>query len=146
MAQTLAEKAVALSETNATLTSQVAEQTAQITSLTAQITDLTAKASAYESDKTSLNSTITALTAERDALAAQIKTLSDTLALAPQVNQPDGVAAVKDVTAPDANATEQPKTWQQALASCKGNYTEARKKFDALFLAYIEEHKSDKKP
>ena len=147
--KTLAEKAVEIAELNAALTAKVTELTAKIAEdgsviagLQGTITDLTAKVSACESVTTSLNEKNSALTAERDTLAAQIKTLSDTLALAPQSQQPTGTDPVDDGAVGDPAKVS---TWQQALAACGGDYVKARNQYTEVFDAFIESHKNDRK-
>ena len=143
MTKTIAEKAVEMAEANAALNAQATEQAAKLVELQASVESMTAKVSAFEAERAELTAQLAAIRAEKETLVAQIAELSATMAIAPQVKQPEGAEPIKDVTASQPEGT--PQTWQQALALCNGDYVSARAKFQKVFDAYIEAHKNDQK-
>lgn len=155
MAKTIAQKSVELAEANAELTSQVAaleavkgDLSAKLEAATAQVADLTAKlsesAAAVEAAKAQTAEAagnLAAITDERDALSAKVKELSATLALHPEVKQPNGQSPVQDSPSGDVN---EPQTWDQAMKACGGDYVAARRKYGKVFEAFLNNAKSKK--
>ena len=149
MAKTIAQKSVELAELNAKLTGDLAgaqamlgEATAKIEALTAQAADLKAKldlsvaAVAEQSARAdAAEENVQTVTAERDAHAARVKELSATLALHPEVKQPDGQAPVPGADSPAGS--EQPATWADAVKACGGDYVAARRKFPKIHEEYL---------
>lgn len=148
MAKSIAQRSIELAEENAALLAKVAgldaastAMTAQLAELNAQIADLSAKLTAAEAvavELATVKEQAAALDVERNELLAKVEQLSKTLALNPQVKQPDGQDPVASGDGSDGAAGD-PATWEQAMQLCGKNYVAARKKFPKVFDRMIEQ-------
>lgn len=142
MAKTIAEKSIELATANAELISKVAGLDAQLAEATAQVEAMKAEQTASSAKITELSAAnekmaadLAALNTEKAALVAKVEELSATLALNPNVKQPEGRDPVAGGDA--AGAADQPQNWNQALALCGNRYVEARTRFPKLFEDFL---------
>jgi uncharacterized coiled-coil DUF342 family protein len=150
MAKTIAQKSIELAEQNAELTAQLSAAQAQANDLSARLVtaektaemlhaQLAETETAAKRAAEAASAELATMTAERDALSQKAKSLAATLALNPQVHQSAGEKPVPGADAPVDG--EGPQTWAEAMKLCGGNYVTARKKFPAIFDAFIEASK-----
>jgi len=149
MAKTIAQKTLELAEENAAMLTRVsgleavnaqlvAEKQAEAdkaAALQAEIDALKAKLAEKEGELDGLNKDKEEGDAEKEALKSEVQKLAATLALNPQVRQPEGTAPVAiDI---EAEAAGQPATWAEALKACNGDYVSARKKFPNVHKEFL---------
>jgi len=154
MAKTLWQKSLELAEQNAELISRVAaleaklsEQTALAGGFGAKVDELTAAVAAESAKVAELNGQLSAaaasveqITSERDAAQAKVRELSATLALHPEVSQPEGRSAL-DLGAQAEAPADGPQSWPDALKACGNDYVAARRRFPKQFDAFMKEPK-----
>lgn len=149
MAQTIAEKALAMAEANAELKARVLaleeiekEKDEKSAKLEEEIDQLKKSLQEKEDELEALKSKGEKDEQEKEEMKGQIEELSKTLSLSPEVRQSEGAEAVKEI--PEGAEESKPQSWQQALAACNGDYVAARKAHPKLFDKYIESSKTNK--
>lgn len=132
-------KIVSLTAEKTALEGKLADETGKVTAAEALVTTLTGEKADLQAKLTDADAKIVTLTGDVGTQTARADLAEKKLRLDPSIKhlfKEGAVTAPAGGDAPVSGAADV-TTWEQAMATCKGDYVQARKQFPKIFDNYI---------